>query len=609
MRPTRRVHAVVAARERFLEDGDLEPDVVRQPILASWRRSRLAGVDAHHFDVPYQPDLDLAGALVHHARPVLDRLETQLSDMSVCAVLTDTRGRILDRRVGDNQLLRMLDDISLAPGFSYAEAHAGTNGVGTALEGRGATMVVGAEHFTDRLQPFACAGAPIRNPVSGRVEGIIDITTLSADANPTMRLLALEAANDVERELRDRSGHAATMVMREFVTARMRTKQAVIAVAADFFITCPRAAVQLTAADQEYLRDRAVEFLENARETVSTVVLSQGPSRLRCTHVLHHARPVGAILEITFGGAAPASRAAASRAPAAQAQRAGTAERIIQDGSLPGLAGTSPAWQRCCREVRLAAAHRSPLIVLGEDGVGKLAMLAAAHQERWPTSRLRTIECAAPAVADRLREALDDHDATVVLRHLDRMEPAAATAVDTALRERPPGAVDRSWLVATATSPTTSPHPVLDDLLGHFAASVTVPALRHRPDDISAMVAALLRRIAPGRRLSCSADAVRALCGYRWPGNAAELEVALRSALTSRPVGQIGLSDLPARCLSSSRRLLSRLESSERDLIIEALRDAGGNRAHAAVALGIGRATLYRRLKHFGIDHVRFDIA
>ena len=84
-------------------------------------------------------------------------------------ILTDVDGVVLERRTGDSNLGQALDRIWLAPGFSYAERFVGTNGIGTALEGRGPAEVFGHEHYAEPLAPFACSGAPIWHPVSGKL--------------------------------------------------------------------------------------------------------------------------------------------------------------------------------------------------------------------------------------------------------------------------------------------------------------------------------------------------------------------------------------------------------------------------------------------------------
>ena len=74
------------------------------------------------------------------------------------------------------------------------------------------------------------------------------------------------------------------------------------------------------------------------------------------------------------------------------------------------------------------------------------------------------------------------------------------------------------------------------------------------------------------------------------------------SALMRRPAGDIQVVDLPAECHSSSQRMLTPLETVERDAIVTALREAQGNRLKAASELGIARSSLYRKMHAYGIE-------
>lgn len=307
------------------------------------------------------------------------------------------------------------------------------------------------------------------------------------------------------------------------------------------------------------------------------MALSGGEARVRAFPVHADSRPAGVVLEVT--SLPPAgTRAIASAAPTR---------------SLHGMVGSSPAWRDYCRRLRRAAAGGVPALVVGEAGVGKLASIRAAHAETRPQRPLVVIDVGqrtgwAPGT---LRDALAG-GATVVLRHLDRIDHRGGGVIDEVPRE--------GWLVATVASPAP-----LKELLGAFRLSLTASPLRHRVDDVEQLIPDLLRRLAPGRQVACSARATRVLLGCRWPGNVAELEHTLRRALQRRPVGDIDVADLPADCLtSSSRRRLSRLETAERDEIVSALLEADGNRVRAAAALGIGRATLYRRMSTFGIEFI-----
>ena len=139
------------ARERFLIGEPIEPGLVRDSILASWRRSREWHVAAGRIDLPYVRDPDLDTPLTRNAVPVLQNLRESLHGEAVSVILTDAHGVALSRLTADHDLERHLDRVQLAPGFSYAEEFVGTNGIGTALESGQAVHVFGPEHYAEQL--------------------------------------------------------------------------------------------------------------------------------------------------------------------------------------------------------------------------------------------------------------------------------------------------------------------------------------------------------------------------------------------------------------------------------------------------------------------------
>jgi transcriptional regulator of acetoin/glycerol metabolism len=177
-----------------------------------------------------------------------------------------------------------------------------------------------------------------------------------------------------------------------------------------------------------------------------------------------------------------------------------------------------------------------------------------------------------------------------VLHDVDTLSRKAIDALAKVLGDAP------AHLAATATDAVRS-----DALLALFHASATVPPLRHRSKDLAGLVAAVLADIAPHRDVRLSREALRVVVKYRWPGNVRQLAGALTWALRRRPVGCIEAEDLPAYCHSTPRYALRPVDEVERDAIIGALREAGGNRVAAAAALGLARSTLYRKIRQYGI--------
>lgn len=136
---------------------------------------------------------------------------------------------------------------------------------------------------------------------------------------------------------------------------------------------------------------------------------------------------------------------------------------------------------------------------------------------------------------------------------------------------------------------------------------VEIPPLRERPEDITALAAALAHRHA-GRPVELSRAARRRLLSHSWPGNVRELENAMRHALVLRgDDGPIEASHLPlqpspeALPVAGGSRLPPDARTAERERVLAALDAAEGNRTRAAALLGISRQALHARLRRHGI--------
>ena len=207
------------ARDRFLAAEPVDKKAVRGPILASWWRSREWNVAANQLDLNYLGDPDLDTTLARAAEPVLRHLFEQLDGQPISIILTDATGLVLRRFTGDRDLERQLDTIMLIPGFSYSEEVVGTNGIGTALESGGPTHVFGHEHYAERLEGMACAGVPLRDPVSGKTVGVIDLTCWRRDADPLMLSLVRSTADQLNQALSETSNGRDLRLLQEYTRA------------------------------------------------------------------------------------------------------------------------------------------------------------------------------------------------------------------------------------------------------------------------------------------------------------------------------------------------------------------------------------------------------
>ncbi|MFC9292963.1 SpoIIE family protein phosphatase [Streptomyces sp. NPDC057011] len=197
----------VRSRDRFLhgESAESVEGSVRSPILSSWQRSRLLGLSPDQSELPFNQDFDPDGRIVRAAEPVLDRLEAIFagSQMNIC--LADGQGTVLERRFGEKAMARQLAPIQSVPGFVFAEQFAGTNGIGLTLAERRLCQVYGAEHFAERSQSSACTAIPVRDQLSGHIEGVLCLGYPYTDADPALVPLVRRAAEAIERRLMEQS--------------------------------------------------------------------------------------------------------------------------------------------------------------------------------------------------------------------------------------------------------------------------------------------------------------------------------------------------------------------------------------------------------------------
>ena len=149
----------------------------------------------------------------------------------------------------------------LMPGFSYAEEVVGTNGIGTALESGGPAHVFGHEHYAERLEGMACAGVPLRDPVSGKTVGVIDLTCWRRDADPLMLSLVRSTADQLDQALAETSNGRDMRLLQEYTRACRHTGGIVLALGNDVVMLNDHARQALSPADQAALISQATETL------------------------------------------------------------------------------------------------------------------------------------------------------------------------------------------------------------------------------------------------------------------------------------------------------------------------------------------------------------
>ncbi|MFD4559117.1 helix-turn-helix domain-containing protein [Streptomyces sp. NPDC058469] len=604
------------ARERFLSDRPL-PDDVPDEVLAAWRRARFFGV-RHDLDGPlHEPELPADSVLLEAARPVLDRIAPALGHSAL--LLTDGR-------------LRVLWTTGEVPGGDrcrdLSEREVGHNSAALALRTRRRAEVHGPEHFLDVWQDVSAVSVPLLAPDSGQVLGTVTVASgLCAGCGPHPgAALAEAAATAVEAELLARSRTAERVLLDAYTRAAHGPDRAVVALdgrnrlisEAAVRLATPQvlAALERSSTSERASGARPPHDSRPPQDTGCGPVVERshhaggGPSRERpadtgCGPVLERSYDAGCrpVQERSSGVTLPDDAGCTAeitpvrhegRVLGIVAVLEARAAEVPHPAPRPALAlaGGSVPWRHAvARAVELARVHE-PLLLTGERGSGKTALARELLGETVP---LVADAAESPELGVKYSELADGRP--LLLRHAERLAQPDVAALNSLLDEHP----DVRLLVTY--TPGTPPGPCFQRLLDTLAArSVTLPALRERPEDVRELLPVLAPRPVPGQPpLTWTLDALRALEEHPWPGNVTELAHVVRALAEHRrvtgPVRRAELPD-PVREGPAARRL-SPMEHAERTAILAALRRHGGNKARAAAALGIGRATLYRKLRGY----------
>ncbi len=579
------------ARDRFLAAEPVDDKAVRRSILASWWRSRQWRVAADHIDLSYLHEPNLETALARSADPVLRHLHQQLDGQPISIILTDADGLVLARLTADRDLERALDGVMLAPGFSYAEDRVGTNGIGTALESGGPAHVFGHEHYAEHLEQFGCAGVPIHDPVSGKTVGVIDLTCWRKDADPLMISLVKATADQLTQALVTAGSARDLGLLQEYMRACRRTGGMVLALGNDVVMLNDRARYLLDPGDQAVLIGHAAEALASRATGAVSVELPSGMmARISCRRIRSDSPFPDGVVHVKLVSAAPS---VPDLPPPKSAMY------------LPGLVGSGVLWLRACREAEALYDTADWFTLEGEPGVGKLALARAVHQRRNPAAPFHVLdaESADQAWLAGARSELLDGTGTLVIRHVEALNARQVHALASALTEARAAQRQAELRVAITLNRKQANADLnpITRLLRFFQGTVELPPLRHHIEDLHELVPFFLARLSQQGRLTCSPEAMQLLLRHNWPGNTEQLWQVLKQVVQRRRAGAIRPKDLPPECWTVSRRLLSPLESIERDAIVQSLHDHDGNKVRAAEALGMSRATIYRKIHEYGI--------
>jgi len=579
------------SKAALMRDGlraDTADNRVPDVIVRSWRRCVSVSVPQQAVDVPYLDAVDRHTQLVESAAAVFDRLGSHLDGIDVALFLSDSHGQIVLRQVSDRRRRDVYDNASAAEGFDFSEEAIGTNGLGTVITERQPVLVHGSQHFNEALEPLTCAGVPIFKPYTRQVVGSFALACRAESANPLMYGMALDVGRQIETNLAGMQGDRERALAQAYLTAGQAAHDPVIVVS-----------------DHTAMANTlGLHYLSNESHALLWSRLANSP--------------IGEVAARTDVPLAGGMRPAVVQRVAGSGDDATYLVRLLP----PRRARTRPALRRHATIVdpkpRPAAHDHSPLfplasvadalaaasvlgeavVVGGRAGTGKQTTARRLLQVRHDFPDPFVVDLAArpaPGWQQHAAAALDRGHG-VLLTHLQHLPARGATLVSRLARRTTAGA---GPLVVTVDLDASPRH--VQALVRRIGTYVELPPLHTMSELIPEFIRQQLAQLpAAGRPHGFSSSALQAMMRWEWPGDLAELCQIVEQVGRRLPGRTVDVTDLPPHLQAAARsHRLTSLQAAERDAIVTALHQHGGNRTEAAATLGIGRSTLYRKMRTY----------
>ncbi|WP_026961536.1 sigma-54-dependent Fis family transcriptional regulator [Alicyclobacillus herbarius] len=612
-------------------------------IHESWLRSRQYGVDAEVLveDILEPTQLRILKKenewLLQVATPTVERLYGWVRSQHSTVIISHANGHILCS-IGDPQFMNDAEKVHLREGAGWSEHSRGTNAIGTSIAVQEPVSVVGDEHFCAVNRFLYCAASPVFD-ISGELAAVIDVSGYCKEYHPSVVHLVDFVSRQVEDELLVRNTERAVIL--ELRPDEDRTVRGLIAFNEDW---------QVIGANREGRR---------VLNLIEPTYPCEIPYHLRELKLIFHSVHGRAMdskrIYLEASGREPQWWTVSvfldnrpmklpTGVTVREKQRKTHAARRMPSKELhytfADIYCRDPALSATLEAARRVAETDYTVLITGESGTGKEMLSQAIHAASLrrhgsfvaincggiaPTllhSELFGYEPGAFTGAGRSgRPGKFElaHGGTLFLDEVAEMPEDMQVALLRVLQEKvitrlggtKSTPVDVRIIAATNRDlwEQVQQGRFREDLYFRLlGVELRLPALRERTDRVE-LAEHFLERIGDERGTSglrLSSEAKRWVESYAFPGNVRELYAVLRQAAFFAEDGEIRLEHFPAHVVNQRKQELEPKESATRlpslqqveyAAILQALRTTEGNISRAARLLGIGRNTLYRRLR------------
>lgn len=636
-----RLTGIRYAWEKYISEG-IQPDTILRPeILSSWERSMALGVN------PYQQKVEKNVSkneliefkeqnekFLHLVIKDMDYLTNSIEESDTLVTISDKNGLILHTH-GNEHVKKEAQKINFLPGALWGENVAGTNAIGTVIQTQKPTQISFTEHFSVGWHEWFCAGAPIFNPFTQELLGVLDLSGKWKNTNPHTLGLVIAKANHITMHI-EQLIYNEGIQMNPFFQTMIDTiddgimiadaKKNILRmnqIASIYFYDIARTQSLINYPKIEELVDlvlkkKAVMIEEEVREPIS------GDSficMVRPVAIDEHSM-IGVLIRLRRGRKIVNASAKVVELPTE-----------VSDGyTFNHLIGESPAFVQAVKKAQKAAVLQSTLLLRGETGTGKELFAQAIHNASdRRDGPFVAINCGA-IPRELIESELFGYEkgaftganqkgkkgkfelaegGTLFLDEIGDMQLDAQVHLLRVLQEKAIMRIGGGKTIPINVRIIAATHRNLaeavenglfrEDLFFRLRViQLDIPSLRDRSTDIPRLVQHYINQLKAefGKDvIHVDSTTMELLQSYSWPGNIRELRNVIEQALFNME-GQVILpSDVPEELRQEVKCQLDH----EKHQYTIAIQAASGNVSQAAERLGVSRATMYRKIKQLGI--------
>lgn len=634
----------------FQTNGSIEALHDKPDILESWQRCRIRGIDPYEDGCPtYLSEEELEArlkanrSLINIGEPIINEAYRLAAHYKMVVSLLDNDGYILIS-TGDTEDIYRQTGVNYVPGMQCVEEAMGTSSFSLAVKNGKPARVVGPEHYCSRYHHVACVAAPIKSE-SGKILGVVTVTEIEWEASYCSLGIVGVAAKAIETGIR-------MQLAQEQISLNNRLQNMIVESISDGLLTIDSKGIVthinamgakiLGVAVQSSIGKHISELVDFKPVILQVLETGRGYTdkefRLESKRGTHHFIKTAIPLRDDFGqliGVVDIFREI-KRVRKMVNQMVG-AQAVF---TLEDIIGESDPIKEMRNLAKLAATSETTILLEGESGTGKELLAQSIHNCSYRREGpFVAINCGA-IPRDLIESELFGyeegsftgakhggrpgkfemaHGGTLFLDEVGEMPLEMQVKLLRVLQLNQVVRVGGQQVIPVDVRIITATNRNLWQMVqdGAFredlyyrlnVMDIILPPLRDRRSDIPLLIERFLKKFtkSDGIYKKISPAAMETLCNWHWPGNVRELENAIEHACCLAGSNDIDIKHLPRsmnHCsIQKEDNVGMTLKDAERFAIENAFKLTRGNVAQTAKLLGIGRNTLYDKMKQYGVE-------